>query len=178
MIDIVDYRVEWRETFADLKRVLVRTLGSLALGVEHVGSTAVPGLAAKSIIDLDVIIDTREVLQNVIAALSGLGYFHQGDIGIPGREAFGRESNNVPRDGSGRSWPTHHLYVCDKDNRELQRHLVFRDFLRAHPEYVEQYAQLKRSLARTHSEDREAYTEGKTQFIAGIMAAIDGENCA
>jgi GrpB-like predicted nucleotidyltransferase (UPF0157 family) len=178
MIDIVDYRVEWRETFADLKRVLVRTLGSLALGVEHVGSTAVPGLAAKPIIDLDVIIDSREALQRAIVALSELGYLHQGDIGVPGREAFGRESNDVPRDGSGRSWPAHHLYVCDKDNRELQRHLAFRDFLRAHSEYVEQYAQVKRSLARTHGEDRKAYTEGKTQFIAGIMGVIDGKNSA
>ena len=178
MIEIVEYDPQWAKSFDELKNALTNVLGDLAIRAEHVGSTAVPGLAAKPIIDIDVVIESRDVLPKAIKVLSRVGYFHEGDLGIPGREAFKRSSPDVPKDGAGRSWPVHHLYLCDKDNRELQRHIAFRDFLRAHPEYVERYAQLKRLLARTHSEDREAYTEGKTQFIAGVMAAIDGENCA
>jgi len=172
MIQVVPYRVEWWETFEGLKQVLLQALGNRAVGVEHVGSTAVSGLAAKPIIDLDVIIDNREILGEVIAALSELGYFHQGDKGIPGPRAFGRECDNVPRDGTGRSSPAHHLYVCDRDSRELRRHIAFRNFLRTHPEYVQQYARLKRSLARAHADDREAYTAAKTQFVARVLAVI------
>ncbi len=130
MIEIVEYDPQWAKSFDELKNALTNALGDLAIRVEHIGSTAVTGLAAKPIIDIDMVIDSRDVLPEAIEALSGVGYFHQGDLGISGREAFGRESDDVPRGGSARFWPAHHLYLCDKDNRELQRHIAFRDFLR------------------------------------------------
>jgi len=174
MIEIMEYDPQWAKSFDEIKNALTNALGDLALRVEHVGSTAVPGLAAKPIIDIDVVIDSRDLLPKVIEALSGVGYSREGDLGIPGREAFKRSGPDVPRDGPGRSWPAHHLYICDKENRELQRHLAFRDFLRAHPEYAQRYAQLKRALAQSYADDRDAYTEGKTALVTEIMAAIDG----
>lgn len=175
VVEIVQYSPEWATVFGDLKRVLEACLGKLGLAVEHVGSTAVPGLAAKPIIDLDIVIGSREQLPTVIASLSRLGYFYQGDKGVPGREAFGRGGDDVPRDGSGRRWPGHHLYVCAKDSAELGRHLAFRDFLRANPKVAAEYAMLKRRLAQEHADDRDAYSLGKSDFIARVLRLAAGE---
>lgn len=171
MIEIVEYDPQWPKAFCELKGALAGALGDLALAIEHVGSTAVPALAGKPIIDIDVVIGSRKLLEKVIAALALAGYQHQGDKGIPGREAFGRRGSDVPMDGTGRLWPPHHLYVCDKDNPELHRQLAFRDFLRCHPEYVQRYAQLKRALSRQHAGNRDAYTDGKTAFVSEVMLA-------
>ena len=101
---IVPYDPAWPLIFEGLRDVHASALGRLALAIEHVGSTAVPGLAAKPIDDVDVAIPSRSVLSEVIALLARLGYRHQGDLGVPGREAFAREgSEDVPRAGTGRS---------------------------------------------------------------------------
>lgn len=170
-IEIVEYDPAWSRTFDELRAVLNRALGGLALAVEHVGSTSVPGLAAKPIIDLDVVIAAHDQLPHVIGRLRPLGYAHQGDLDIAGREAFGREGEDVPRDGSaGRTfWPTHNLYVCAQNNRELGRHLAFRNYLRAHPDQAAAYEDLKRDLARRHQGDIDTYSRAKTNFVEGIL---------
>ena len=168
-VKVVDYESAWAETFADLSRVLGAALGELALAIEHVGSTSVPGLAAKSIIDIDVVIESPALLTSAIDALRAIGYFHEGDLGIAGREAFGRDDLTVPRDGSGHEWPDHHLYVCAQDSIELRRHLAFRDHLRSHPDYAAEYAELKRSLADLYPRDIDSYIEGKREFIERIL---------
>ena len=166
---IVDYDPLWPVVFADLKRVIETTLGGLALSVEHVGSTAVPGLAAKPIIDLDVVIESEAGLAEVIDALSGLGYCHEGDLGIEGRQAFGRASHDVPYDDTGRTWPSHHLYVCPQQSQELARHLVFRDYMREHLDDALEYATLKHRLAEQFRHDMNSYVEGKGVFIERIL---------
>lgn len=173
---IENYDPRWAEEFATLQPVLARAVGSLAIAIEHVGSTAVPGLAAKPILDIDLVIAKRDQLPQVIQALGVLGYFHRGDLGIAGRESFGRQDATVPRDGSGRVWMAHHLYVCAQDSAELRRHLAFRDYLRRHPQAAAAYAQLKRELAERFRLDREAYVEHKTGFINEILLlASEGE---
>jgi GrpB-like predicted nucleotidyltransferase (UPF0157 family) len=87
-VEIVDYDPRWPETFASLRDQVAGVLGPFALRIEHVGSTSVPGLPAKPIIDLDVVIATQVDLPEVIGRLGTLGYQHEGDLGIPGREAF------------------------------------------------------------------------------------------
>jgi len=172
---IGDYDPQWPVAFAALRQVIGAALGDLAVAIEHVGSTAVPGLAAKPIIDLVVVIASRAQLPAVIAALARLGYIHEGDKGIPGREAFDRAGPDVPRDGSGQTWPDQHLYVCARDNAELARQLAFRDYLRAHPPAAAAYAALKRELAREFRHDREAYTDHKRDFVEGILRLAAGE---
>lgn len=172
-IEIVDYDPGWAETFAGISRVVAAALGPLALRIEHVGSTAVPGLGAKPIIDLDVVIESPRMLPLVVEALKALGYPHEGDGGIPGREAFGREGATVPEDGSGRAWPAHHLYVCPSDSEELRRHLRFRDYLRSHPDSAARYEALKRDLAHRHANDSDSYVAGKSEFVERILA-VDG----
>jgi GrpB-like predicted nucleotidyltransferase (UPF0157 family) len=150
--------------------VYLNALGELAITIEHVGSTSVPRLAARPIIDIDVVIQSRDDLPSVVKRLALLGYRHQGDIGVPGREAFARDgADDVPRDGSGRSWPAHNLYVCALSCSELRRHLMFRDWLRGNPAAAAEYGMLKRRLADIYHDDRESYTDAKTDFIEAAL---------
>jgi GrpB-like predicted nucleotidyltransferase (UPF0157 family) len=158
---IVPYRAEWPDRFHELRRIFSDALGPVALAIEHVGSTSVPGLAAKPIIDIDIVIRSRAELPEVTKRLAAIGYRHQGDLGITGREAFvfeGREER-----------PAHNPYVCASDSAELARHLKFRDWLRANPSGVEKYAALKRELGSRHPLDRDAYTRGKTEFVEAAL---------
>jgi GrpB-like predicted nucleotidyltransferase (UPF0157 family) len=154
-IVIVNHDPRWPAVFAQLRDHIANALGPLATRIGHVGSTAVPGLAAKPIIDLDVVIATRDDLPAVIERLHPLGYRHEGDLGVPGREAF-----TTPP-----AAPPHHLYVCAADSTALAQHLALRDLLRAHPDTARAYGELKRSLARRFRNDQTAYTQAKTAFI-------------
>jgi GrpB-like predicted nucleotidyltransferase (UPF0157 family) len=157
---IVDYDPSWAATFQQLRDRLAATLGQLAVAIEHVGSTAVPGLAAKPIIDLDVVIADRADLLKVIERLRPLGYLREGDLGVAGREAFTTPVGTPP----------HHLYVCAIGTPSLDRHLALRDALRADPAAAAAYGDLKRTLAVRLGDDRAGYTEAKSAFIDQILA--------
>ncbi len=174
---IVNYDPSWPRTFEELSAIYDEHLQGLTLAVEHVGSTSVPNLAAKPIIDIHVVIPSMEVFPEVVQRLAVLGYFHEGDLGLTGREAFAREGTDVPRDGSGREWPTHYLYVCPEDSQPLAEHLLFRDYLRNHPEAARDYALLKKELAEKYRHDRKAYGEGKTQFVRDILEKCAAGTC-
>ena len=154
----------WERDFIQIRDELLEALGPLALAIEHVGSTAVPGLSAKPIIDIDVVIRDRSQLDAAISALAKIGYRHEGDLGIPGREAFRYDGKDHLR--------RHHLYVCPLDSPELKRHLAFRDYLRAHPKAVEEYSRIKQEGAALHPDDIDGYIEHKSPFIEGIYRKI------
>lgn len=157
-INIADYDSRWPEQFETLRSRIAAALGDLAIAIEHIGSTAVPGLAAKPIIDIDVLMRLDAHLPLVTSKLALLGYDHQGDLGVPGREAF-----RAPPDDF-----RHHLYVCRPDSQEYRRHIAFRDYLRTHPKDANAYASLKRSLADKFGDQREAYNQAKSQFVEQI----------
>jgi GrpB-like predicted nucleotidyltransferase (UPF0157 family)/RimJ/RimL family protein N-acetyltransferase len=165
---VVDYDPAWPVQFEELRRILAGTLGSVAVAIEHVGSTSVPGLAAKPILDIDVVVENRDALPEVVRRLAELGYEHEGDIGVRGREAF-RPVAERPR-----AWPRHHLYVCARGARELERHVALRQWLRTHPEDRERYANLKRRLALEHRHDRDAYCDAKRGLIEAVLAQATG----
>ena len=156
---IVEYDLHWPLLYEQIRATVVAALGDLVLTVEHVGSTAVPGLAAKPIIDLDVVIPSASDIPAAIARLATFGYVYQGDLGIAGREAF----RAPPQD------PKHHLYVCPFDSEELRRHRAFRDYLLTHPDEVRAYGALKKTCALRFSDDRSAYVEAKGPFVAEIL---------
>ena len=159
-IEVVDYDPAWPALFADIAgRVRAAFAEDRLLGIEHVGSTSVLGLPAKSIIDIDVIIPSRADLPEAIARLAMLGYVHQGDLGITSRESFKQPAGT----------PRHNLYVCAEDSPELHRHLAFRDYLRAHPDDARRCGDLKRDLAARHVTDIDAYVDGKTAFVRSIL---------
>ncbi|MEF8832387.1 MAG: GrpB family protein [Candidatus Thermoplasmatota archaeon] len=171
-IKLVEYDPTWAEDFQRLKGTYMDSLGDLLIGVEHVGSTAVPGLCAKPNLDIDLVIEDYSSFQKIIYALAELGYEYQSDFGIEGRESFRRKDEKVPWDGSNSREHPHNLYVCPQDSRELKRHLAFRDHLRENEDCLKRYGDLKRRLARKYSDDREAYTEGKTKFIERVLEEI------
>jgi GrpB-like predicted nucleotidyltransferase (UPF0157 family) len=158
-ITVVDYDHRWPDLFAFLQKRVAGALGELAAAIEHVGSTAVPGLAAKPIIDIDVLLMSAAGLPAAIERLASLGYAHQGDLGIPDREAFRAPENHPP----------HHLYVCPPASLEFRRHVAFRDYLRSHPEEAEAYGKLKRALALRFRSNIDAYVDGKSEFVADVL---------
>lgn len=159
-VRICDYDPEWPHLFSRIECKLREHVGTLAVAIEHVGSTSVPGLAAKPIIDLDIVIASAYQFPSIKERLEKFGYIHRGPIGVPGREAFSCVID----------LPAHHLYVCETGARPLREHLCFRDALRQSPELAAAYAALKRNLAEQHRYDRDAYTEAKTSFIRSVIA--------
>ncbi len=161
---VLPYDERWKQDFQAIKNEIQDALGQLALAIEHVGSTSVKGLSAKPIIDIDVIIEDSSLLGSVISSLAAIGYHHEGDLGIAGREAFKYEGKDHLQ--------KHHLYVCPKDSVELKRHIAFRNYLRSHPEAVREYSQIKEEGARIYPNDIEKYIEHKTSFIEKIYTVI------
>jgi GrpB-like predicted nucleotidyltransferase (UPF0157 family) len=156
---VTAYDEEWPLLFERLARPVRAAVAELGADVEHVGSTSVPGLAAKPIVDIDVVVRSTEDVAPAIERLRKLGYVYQGDKGIRGREAF--------------LWPPgarpHHLYVVVRGSEPHLDHLAFRDYLRDHPDVAEEYAALKTELARRHVADRLGYTDAKTAFVTGVL---------
>ena len=161
---VIPYDEQWKQDFLKIKDELTNALGQLVIGIEHVGSTSVQGLAAKPIIDIDVVIKDYTLLEDVVSALGEIGYQHEGNLGIVGREAFKYSGKEHLK--------KHHLYVCPEDSPELRRHIAFRGFLRAHPEAVREYSRIKEEGAKQFPNDIERYMEHKSQFIERIYAEI------
>ena len=158
-IVIVEYDPEWPAEFARLRDRAESAVGELVLSIEHVGSTAVPGLAAKPVIDMVVVIGSDDDLGEAIRRLEAIGYRARGEQGVPGREVF--------------TWPEgdrrHHLYVSPTSSAELRAQVRFRDRLLADAELAREYEALKRELAATYRDDRPGYTEAKTTFIEAAL---------
>ena len=157
---VVDYDPEWPALFEAIRARIAPALGQIAVSIEHVGSTSIPGLAAKPVIDIDVVVADASAIPAAVAALTGLGYEHLGEIGIPDREAFRRPPGT----------PKHNLYVCPAGGQGLRNHLALRNHLLTHPEAVEAYAALKRRLA-DEAPDIDAYVIGKTDLIVSFLRA-------
>jgi GrpB-like predicted nucleotidyltransferase (UPF0157 family) len=160
IVQVVDYNPEWPDRFCRIRDGIWPSVRDVAVTVEHVGSTAVPGLAAKPIIDLDIVISSRSDAPLIAMRLARLGYVHCGNLGIEDREAFRTPENQ----------PAHHLYVCSCESTALRNHIALRDHLRAHRSDVVAYSNLKKQLAARFARDIDRYVEGKTDFILSILA--------
>ena len=157
---VLPYDPKWKDDFEAIKREIADAVGELTVSVEHVGSTSVEGLSAKPIIDIEI--KDESVFEEVVRRLAGIGYIHEGDLGIKGREAFRYSGKNHLRE--------HHLYVCPQDSRELFRHVKFRDFLRSHPEAVKRYSEVKETAARLFPDNIDGYMEYKAPCIKEIYS--------
>ena len=154
---VVPYDEKWESAFSEIKNEIEAVIGDMILGIEHVGSTSVEGLSAKPCIDIDVIIKDYSVFTAVVEALKGIGYIHEGDLGIKDREAF--KYTDKPH------LMMHHLYVCPQYSEELNRHITFRDFLRINPEAVKKYSSIKEKAAELFPNDIDGYIEYKSSCI-------------
>ena len=156
---VVEYDPSWPDTFEVLRRPVWAAVRDVAVSVEHVGSTAVPGLAAKPIIDMDVVVASPDNLSEAIERLATMGYVHRGNLGIDGREAF----------DSPQGLPAHHLYLCLGESAALANHLALRDFLRRDSGAAAEYSRIKRQLAQRFPDDIDSYIAGKTDFILTVL---------
>lgn len=165
-MEIVGYDPRWPGSFTvEAERLRGMLPAGLALRIEHVGSTAVPGLAAKPVIDVMALVSSlAEARASAIAPLEAEGYAFWADNPDPERMFFVR---GLPPSAPRR---THHLHLTESPT-VLARHLAFRDALRASPADAGRYAALKRALAARHADDRDAYTRAKTAHIEAVLAA-------
>lgn len=159
---VFPYDEQWKQDFLKIKDELTKALGQRIIGIEHVGSTSVQGLSAKPVID--IVIKDYTVLEEVISALREIGYQHEGNLGIVGREAFTYDAKDHLK--------KHHLYVCPEDSPELKRHVAFRDYLRTHPDAVREYSLIKEEGAKLYPYDIERYIEYKSPLINKIYTEI------
>ncbi|EJS70189.1 GrpB family protein [Bacillus cereus] len=171
-IIIEEYNVKWESEFHKLQTLINNVMKDSVLSIEHVGSTAVEGLASKPILDIDIVIEDYEIFPEVVKKLETIGYYHQAEWSYKGREAFGRKDAFVPWSEEHTVWMDQHLYVCDKNSEELRRHVAFRDYLREHDDVAIEYGRLKEKLAR-ESKNRTSYSEGKTAFMTNILEKIN-----
>ena len=163
------YNPKWAEQFLFIKDYLTKNITEY-ISIEHVGSTSIPGMNAKPIIDIDIVVEDTDQFLRLKEELAKIGYVHEGDRGIPGREAFDNE--NVPIDID------HHLYVCTKDNAELLRHIKFRDRLRSNQELVDEYNKIKEEiLSKVGKDNRAGYVEMKEKdYKYFFEKVLQGEN--
>lgn len=161
---VVSYDPRWAEEFSKLKIHLETALKGRIVSIEHVGSTSVEGLSAKPILDIDVVMRNYDDFPGIKSCLQSLGYWHEGDLGIQGREAFAYSEPS--------EFMTHHLYVCPQDSPELKRHLAFRNYLRTHPEERDQYGEIKRKAALLFPTDIDSYLAKKGPVVEEIYRKI------
>lgn len=159
-VRVVPYRAEWKALFEEEAARLRALLGADALAIEHTGSTAVEGLDAKPVIDLLVGVRDLSGARGWIPRLEAEGYEFRPDTGVPDRLFFAK---------GARTLRTHHLSLAEPGSDFYRDHLLFRDYLRAHPAAREEYRALKHRLAREFADDRASYTEGKSDFVKNIL---------
>jgi GrpB-like predicted nucleotidyltransferase (UPF0157 family) len=168
-IVVVEYDKKWPDDFLKIKSELQKAI-TVTSNIQHVGSTSIPGMKAKPIIDIDVGLENRGDFEMVKSELASIGYLHEGDRGITGREAFGRSGtvHNEILDNID-----HHLYVCAIDNEEYKRHILFRDYLRSHTEARDRYNQIKEEiLAKVGPENRAGYVQMKEEEYRDFFEEI------
>lgn len=159
---VLPYDARWKSDYKSIKTEIEAAIGNLIVGIEHVGSTSVEGLSAKPCIDIDIIIQDEAVFNAVVKELEKIGYIHEGNLGIEGREAF--RYTGKPH------LQTHHLYVCPQRSKELHRHITFRDYLRSHPAAVKKYSAVKEEAARLFPNSIASYMAYKASCIEELYA--------
>lgn len=162
-VEVVPYSADWPRAFDRIHALVWPVVQHAAMHLEHVGSTSVPGLAAKPIIDACIVVASRRDIPFVVKALATIGYEHRGDLGVPDREAFRPAASDLPK---------HHLYASHRGSVSLRNHLGVRDHLRAHPDVAREYGALKMALAEQFPDDIDRYIAGKTEFVLNILGQI------
>ncbi len=175
---IQKYNPLWIQNFQNLEVEFRNALHGLNFKIEHIGSTSVVGLAAKPIIDIDIIFYNKLDFQKIKKQLISIGYYHNGDQGIPGREVFKRKKNLEKHSVLDKH--IHHLYVCINKSEELKRHLLFRDFLRENDWAKKEYQDIKIDIAQKVNQDRKKYAELKEvkakEWIESIISFAKKED--
>lgn len=158
-VTVVPYDSRWPEAYAQEAEAIRQVLGDALVAIHHIGSTSVPGLSAKPIIDILPVVTDLAQADAQQGAFEALGYEYLGEFGIPGRRYLRK----------GGDHRTHQIHIFQQDNRhDIQRHLAVRDYLRTHPQDCQDYGALKVALAAQYPLDIEGYCDGKDAFVKAL----------
>ena len=157
---VVPHDPAWVEMFHAESRLIRTALGENALATHHIGSTAIPSIVAKPVIDILVAVKNIVAVDPRSDAMVSIGYEAMGELGIPARRYFRKDNAAGKR--------THHVHVFAEGTDQIARHLAFRNFMNAHPEWAARYAELKRTLVAKYPDSIEAYMAGKDDFIKHV----------
>lgn len=166
---IEKYTATWIKDFENLKSEFEKRLHGLDFSIEHIGSTSVPKLDSKPIIDIDIIYIKKTEFEKIKAELLKTGYYHNGNQGIKDREVFKRKGE-VPNEILDKI--KHHLYVCPVESEALERHVLSRNFLRNNDWARLKYQQMKYKLAEQANHDRKKYAELKEKNVNDFIDSI------
>lgn len=156
-VRVVPYDPDWPAAFAVEAESIRGALQDDRVEVHHIGSTAIPGVFAKPIIDILLVVPSLELLDSKVPSMEALGYESLGEFGIAGRRYFRKTSSNGIR--------THQVHAFEADSAGVRRHLAFRDYMRSHPDASREYSQLKQRLATEFPQSMQDYIDGKDAFV-------------
>ena len=157
-VEVVFYNPNWKEMYKEESGKVKNILSDIIIDIHHIGSTAIPGIKAKPVIDILVEVKDIEGVDQYNHKMKELGYEVMGEYGIPKRRFF--------RKGGDKR--THHIHIFQVDNEEIERHIKFKEYLIAHPDKAREYSRLKEELANKYTYDVENYTNHKSYFIQEI----------
>jgi GrpB-like predicted nucleotidyltransferase (UPF0157 family) len=159
-VEIVPHDPNWQGVFEAESQQVTAALGNNAIAIHHIGSTAIPPIHAKPIVDMLVAVTDIFKVDENNASMQALGYEVMGEFGIVGRRFFRKDNNRGTR--------THHIHTFEISSAQIDRHLAFRDYMRSHPEDAQKYSELKQYLAQEYPQDIAGYMDGKDEFIKEI----------
>jgi GrpB-like predicted nucleotidyltransferase (UPF0157 family) len=157
-VGVVSYNSNWKKMYKEESEKIRNVLGDIIIDIHHIGSTAIPGIKAKPVIDILVETKNIEAVDRYNSKMKELGYEAMGEYGIPKRRFFRKGGNNR----------THHIHIFQVGNEEIERHINFKEYLIAHPDKAREYSKLKEELVNKYTYDVENYTNGKNDFIKEI----------
>ena len=167
VVKLSKYNPKWKTLFEEESALIFSAAENFIIDIQHIGSTAIPDVVAKPIIDILAAIDSLSNISKIIEPLKKIDYIHRGEQGIPGRHLFVK---------GGEGFRTHHLHVVVKNHQEWTKHILFRDYLRANPKEADKYSRLKQVLLKKFEFEREKYTTGKSEFIEKIIKKAKEES--
>ena len=163
-VRLVSYSPAWHVLFEREKKTLLVAMQGVVLKIEHIGSTSIPDMEAKPIIDMAAVIPSIDIVEKCLQPLAAVGYEYRGEYGLPGRHFF---TKGTPH--------THYLHIVAQGSDHWTAWLAFRDYVSSHRDVADEYSLLKRNLAKAYQEDRDAYTKAKGEFISRIVEKAKAE---
>lgn len=159
-VEVVAHNPQWKNTFETEAKQITSAIGKNVVAIHHIGSTAIPNIYAKPVVDLLIEVRSITEVDEQSSEMESLGYEVKGEFGITGRRYFRKDNQQGIR--------THQIHVFEIGSVQIERHLAFRDYMIAHPLDARKYSELKRKLAEEHSDSIDRYMDGKDDFIKEI----------
>jgi GrpB-like predicted nucleotidyltransferase (UPF0157 family) len=166
MVELRDHNPSWSKLFEEEKNILLKHFPDQILEISHGGSTAIPGIPAKPIIDMFAIVPSLKTAEDMRKKLETLHYHYRGEEGVPGRILYAKGEEEKR---------THHLQFVERGSDEWKNHLLIKNYYVHHPDVAQEYTELKKQLAKKYSNDRGAYGKGKNQFVKSVIARAKAE---